>query len=846
MQIALGYVFFTGAGALLLAVLPGRSAFEWLESVALAFVLGVGAVSFQLLVYGLSGIPWHPLTVGTPWVLALACLTLWRRKGAVRAVGVLRQSAAARKLVLRTANCGLTPADVALLGGVVLAIALAFCAAATHVLDLHGGEDAFDQYLLKAKAFYVYGQLTPVLGDHTLSWAANLDHPLLISLASLWIYTAAGAVNETAALLLSPLLYTSLLIIFYGLVRRAASRRLALWLTLLLAWAPTAPNLILLGAFTPGYADLPLALYMLCGAGYIGLGIGESDRGKRFAYFTVGGLALGFAALTKNEGQAYLVSAVLISLIVWLSPSRRDRTLLLSIAWVAGVAAVIALPWIAARRIYGLSIALIGHASTGRGPGAILFTVGSLLAHAALYWNVALLALALGLVFEWRGPRRLTVIFIVLVVGVQSALDVAGMLASPLEIHYQVASTAGRLLLQLTPLLFYIIHLTLANDATLAQLMAPAESTFPLRAEVEQVVRPSQDAPEARAAVSRPEASIVLPTHGRRDSLLRVLRALGRQSVRTGLFEVLVICDGDVDGSAAACRELSPALPYTLRVLEQTNQGPAVARNRGVEESRAPLIVFLDDDVVPDERLIETHLAAHRGDDQCITIGPLLPPSDCRLNAWGEWEERALCRQYDDMTAGKWKVTYRQFYTGNAAVLKRHILKAGGFNAAFRRAEDVELALRLRDRGLRFVFLPEARGWHFVRRTFDSWQRMATAYGAADVAMARDGRPELLAIVASEYPSRNRLVRMLTAHCVGRPLLLRPLVQALGMMAQGADMAHLSAPGNLACSLIFNLRYYDGLARALGGRSALLKLLRGEHQAALARSLQEHETAGIR
>lgn len=320
--------------------------------------------------------------------------------------------------------------------------------------------------------------------------------------------------------------------------------------------------------------------------------------------------------------------------------------------------------------------------------------------------------------------------------------------------------------------------------------------------------------------------SVVLPTHGRRDSLLRVLRALERQSVGAAAFEVVVICDGDVDGSAAACRELSLALPYSLRVLEQPNQGPAVARNRGVEAARAPLIVFLDDDVVPDERLIETHLTAHRGEDLCVTLGPLLPPEDCRLNAWGEWEERALCRQYDAMTAGKWQATYRQFYTGNAAVLKRHILKAGGFNPAFRRAEDVELALRLRDRGMHFVFLPEARGWHYVRRTFDSWQRMAAAYGAADVAMARDGRPELLAIVAAEYPSRNKFVRILTVHCAGRPALLRPLVLALGVVARVAGVVRLSAPANLACSLIFNLRYYDGIARSLGGRAPLLRLLR--------------------
>ncbi len=327
-------------------------------------------------------------------------------------------------------------------------------------------------------------------------------------------------------------------------------------------------------------------------------------------------------------------------------------------------------------------------------------------------------------------------------------------------------------------------------------------------------------------AAAELRASVVLPTHGRRASLLRVLRALGRQDVLAGTFEVVVVCDGDVDGSAAACRALAPALPYALCVIEQPNGGPAAARNRGVAEARAALIVFLDDDVVPDAGLIAAHLAAQQGQSERVTIGPLLPPPDARLNAWGAWEERALCRQYDAMMAGQWSATYRQFYTGNASVLKQHILAAGGFDPSFRRAEDVELALRLRDRGLNFAFLPEARGWHYVHRTFASWTRMPTAYGAADVAMARASQPQVLWDVANEYRYRNRPVRLATMVCAGRPLAVRAVTVGLGLLARGAGALGIAGVGNAACSLVFNVRYYDGLAGALGGRATFASLLR--------------------
>ncbi|HVA89337.1 MAG TPA: glycosyltransferase family A protein, partial [Chloroflexota bacterium] len=53
-----------------------------------------------------------------------------------------------------------------------------------------------------------------------------------------------------------------------------------------------------------------------------------------------------------------------------------------------------------------------------------------------------------------------------------------------------------------------------------------------------------------------PIASVVLPTHGRRASLVRVLNALAEQRITSGAFEVVVVCDGDTDGSVAACRVL--------------------------------------------------------------------------------------------------------------------------------------------------------------------------------------------------------------------------------------------------------------------------------------------------
>ena len=68
-----------------------------------------------------------------------------------------------------------------------------------------------------------------------------------------------------------------------------------------------------------------------------------------------------------------------------------------------------------------------------------------------------------------------------------------------------------------------------------------------------------------------------------------------------------------------------------------------------------------------------------------------------------------LAKQYEAMDRGVYGATARQFYTGNASVARRHVIAAGGFDTSFRRAEDVELAYRLADRGPAVRLRPRRR-----------------------------------------------------------------------------------------------------------------------------------------
>ncbi len=329
--------------------------------------------------------------------------------------------------------------------------------------------------------------------------------------------------------------------------------------------------------------------------------------------------------------------------------------------------------------------------------------------------------------------------------------------------------------------------------------------------------------------MTRPEStspflSVVIPTYNRQERLRRVIGALAEQVVDVP-FEVVVVSDGSTDGTNELLA--SGALPMPVVAATQPNSGPAAARNRGVELASGEVVLFIDDDVVPDPGLLARHVGWHQAAaTDRVVIGPMLTPDDVRLAPWVAWEQRMLYKQYDAMVAGEWAPTFRQFYTGNASVRRDRIVAAGGFDVRFKRAEDVELAYRLHLAGVEFVYDHEAAAHHYADRSFESWRNMARSYGENDVAFARGGQSWLLGTMSQEFGTRHRLVRSLVRACVPRPRLAAVATAALERIARISGRVGPQAVAHQALSAVYGLTYFQGVADALGSPDRLLTLLR--------------------
>jgi GT2 family glycosyltransferase len=315
---------------------------------------------------------------------------------------------------------------------------------------------------------------------------------------------------------------------------------------------------------------------------------------------------------------------------------------------------------------------------------------------------------------------------------------------------------------------------------------------------------------------------VVIATSNRPDALRRSLEGLLEQSFKD--FGVIVVDDcSDVPIREVVEDDRFRALKSQVITLPKQS-GPAAGRNAGVAVSNARYVVFIDDDVVPDRRMIEVHLdAVQRADDTTgliVSCGPFVQPADWGdPTPWNLWEAQQAKKEADAMMRGRYEPTWRQFHTGNNCLPVDAFRAVGGFDEEFKRAEDDEFAYRLEQHGCTFVFEPSAIGWHYSNRSLEAWLLIPRAYAYFDVMI--DGlHPDSHYLRVKKVELRERRLPIL----VMRMLLRGKRATAFGVkqlvnLAQRAHAKGRTKVAMAALSVAYDLSYVQSLREAEAGES---------------------------
>lgn len=181
-----------------------------------------------------------------------------------------------------------------------------------------------------------------------------------------------------------------------------------------------------------------------------------------------------------------------------------------------------------------------------------------------------------------------------------------------------------------------------------------------------------------------PLVSVIVPVYNAERFIADTLESIRAQDYEP--TEVIVVDDGSADNSADVARAFGGA-----QVVQQSNQGPAAARNEGLKRARGEFIAFVDaDDLLPPTKLSKqvSYLLAHPNVG-CVLghqewINP--PPTLQRDSIYGDLDGIPL----------------------TSAVFRASVLRRlGGYDVSYRTHENMDLLFRLRELGSETAVIPD-------------------------------------------------------------------------------------------------------------------------------------------
>ncbi len=266
------------------------------------------------------------------------------------------------------------------------------------------------------------------------------------------------------------------------------------------------------------------------------------------------------------------------------------------------------------------------------------------------------------------------------------------------------------------------------------------------------------------------DASIVVCTYNRAESLKDTLAALARlEAPPTWTWEVLVVDNNSRDHTKQVVEALQQKWSR-LSYLFESSQGLSYARNRGITEAVGEVILFTDDDVLPEPDWMEATLAGleKNSADACGGyIGPIweTPPPDWLTERFYGF----LAVRTDRTDDYPIESASQAPFGANMAIRKALFDKVGLFDTSRGRkgkvlasGEDGEMFERILAAGYKAVFLGQSRVHHKVeafrltKRYFRRWRFQTSRNIAQSQGLAGDRR--LFNIPLFVFPQLMRAV----------------------------------------------------------------------------------------
>lgn len=183
--------------------------------------------------------------------------------------------------------------------------------------------------------------------------------------------------------------------------------------------------------------------------------------------------------------------------------------------------------------------------------------------------------------------------------------------------------------------------------------------------------------------------SVVIPLYNKQRYIRETLKSVLEQTFQD--FEILVVDDGSSDESL---KEAKKVVSEKIRIIEQPNQGVAVARNTGIQHAEGEYISFLDADDKWKKNYLETidELTRKYQQSDIFVTAYAVDMGDGKINLSTQLTPEEGCLESYWLTL---KEKYDFVWTSATTIRRDALLKAKLFRPGEKIGQDLDMWARV-------------------------------------------------------------------------------------------------------------------------------------------------------
>ena len=225
--------------------------------------------------------------------------------------------------------------------------------------------------------------------------------------------------------------------------------------------------------------------------------------------------------------------------------------------------------------------------------------------------------------------------------------------------------------------------------------------------------------------------SVIIPTRNRASLLLATLESILHQTYDQKLFEVIVCDNNSTDNIAEIAHYFTDKFQH-FRYIKTLEPGLHIGRNKGFQEAKGEILVYIDDDIEAFPEWLETINDVFKEKDVVLVGGKNLPkweiaPPDWALEMWKPNNDGdRMTGSFSIIDLGNQIKEINPYYVFgcNFSIRKNIIAETQGFHPDGMPQEIIEyrgdgesyVSGYIKQRGYKTIYHPQASVYHLVTK----------------------------------------------------------------------------------------------------------------------------------